>query len=189
MQLHTISSANKKSKKRIGRGGKRGTFSGRGTKGQKSRAGHRIRPAIRDLILRLPKRRGYKNRPKSEKPFIVSLSELEAKLKLLSGEKKMLHGEQSRTIEIDRAFLKELGILPASYIGAVKILAGKIEMPISVKGIKISKSAKEKVEKAGGNVIADKRGLNADQRGISTDKNKKLPRKSARSQRKSAPLR
>ncbi len=145
MQLHTIGSSNKKSKKRIGRGGKRGTFSGRGTKGQKSRSGHRIRPAIRDLILRLPKRRGYKNRPKSEKPFIISLSELEVKMKLFSGEKK--------TLEVDKTFLKELGILPASYSGVVKILNGKIEMPISVKGIKISKSAKEKVEKAGGNVI------------------------------------
>ncbi len=165
MQLHTLGSTNKKMKRRVGRGGKRGTTSGRGTKGQKSRSGHRMRPAVRDLILRLPKRRGYKNRPQSEKPFIVSLSELEAKLKLFSGEKK--------NIEIDNAFLKELGILPPYHVGAVKILAGKIEMPISVngstlltiKGIKISKSAKEKVEKAGGNIIADKRGLNADQRG------------------------
>ena len=40
----------KKSKKRIGRGGKRGTYSGRGIKGQKARAGHRIRPEIRDIL-------------------------------------------------------------------------------------------------------------------------------------------
>lgn len=55
-QLHTIQALHKlKKKKRIGRGGKRGTFSGRGTKGQKARAGRKIRPAIRDLIQSLPK--------------------------------------------------------------------------------------------------------------------------------------
>lgn len=145
MQLHNISSTKNKTKKRIGRGGKRGTTSGRGTKGQKSRSGHRIRPAVRDLILRLPKRRGYKNRPVSGKPFIVSLSELEKKLKLFSGDKK--------AIEISKDFLKKLGILPAGYRGDVKILDGKIETAVSVKGLKISASAKEKVEKAGGKII------------------------------------
>lgn len=171
MQLHTIGSSNKKAKRRVGRGGKRGTTSGRGTKGQKSRSGHRIRPAVRDLLLRLPKRRGYKNRPQSEKPFIVSLSELEAKLKLFSGEKKAL--------EINKEFLRELGIIPPSYSGVVKILNGKIEMPVSIRGIKLSKSARENIEKAGGSIITDERGLNTDQHGINTNENKKLPRKSA----------
>jgi len=50
-----------KKKKRIGRGGKRGTYCGRGLKGQKSRAGRRIRPAVRDFILRTPKLRGKGN--------------------------------------------------------------------------------------------------------------------------------
>src|SRR5690606_37178928 len=45
--------------RRVGRGGKRGTFSGRDVKGQKSRAGHRIRPAIWDYIGRIPKLRGF----------------------------------------------------------------------------------------------------------------------------------
>jgi len=51
-----------KTKKRVARGGKRGTTAGRGQKGQKSRAGRRIRPAERDLVNRLPKLRGYKNK-------------------------------------------------------------------------------------------------------------------------------
>ncbi|MCS7200585.1 MAG: uL15 family ribosomal protein [Patescibacteria group bacterium] len=50
-----------KKPKRVGRGGKRGNYSGRGMKGQKSRAGHRIRPALRDLILKIPKSRGIGN--------------------------------------------------------------------------------------------------------------------------------
>ncbi|HEY4495498.1 MAG TPA: uL15 family ribosomal protein, partial [Candidatus Paceibacterota bacterium] len=68
MQLHQLQ-RNKKARKgiRVGRGGKRGKTSGRGTKGQKARAGHRIRPEIRDAIKKLPKRRGYRFNPIGEK--------------------------------------------------------------------------------------------------------------------------
>lgn len=63
MQLHTLQPLHAlKDKKRIGRGGKRGTYSGRGQKGQRSRAGRKIRPALRDLIQRLPKLRGAGNK-------------------------------------------------------------------------------------------------------------------------------
>jgi large subunit ribosomal protein L15 len=59
MQLHEIKPIHKlKKKKRIGRGGKRGTYCGKGIKGQTSRAGARIRPEIRDLIKKIPKKRG-----------------------------------------------------------------------------------------------------------------------------------
>ncbi len=62
MQLHQLQSNHPNyGKKRVGRGGKRGTTSGRGTKGQHSRAGRRIRPAERDFIQRLPKLRGIGN--------------------------------------------------------------------------------------------------------------------------------
>ncbi len=62
MQLHQLKPTHPlSSSKRVGRGGKRGTFSGRGTKGQHARAGHRIRPAERDFIQRLPKLRGVGN--------------------------------------------------------------------------------------------------------------------------------
>ncbi|MDP3784835.1 MAG: uL15 family ribosomal protein [bacterium] len=59
MQLHNIKSRlRRKAQKRVGRGGKRGTYSGHGIKGQKSRAGHRIRPQLRDVLKKIPKRRG-----------------------------------------------------------------------------------------------------------------------------------
>lgn len=58
MQIHQIKAIKQKTRKRIGRGGKRGTYSGRGMKGQKSRAGARIRPALRDFIQKIPKLRG-----------------------------------------------------------------------------------------------------------------------------------
>jgi large subunit ribosomal protein L15 len=63
MLIHELQPEHKtRDKKRIGRGGKRGGYSGRGQKGQKSRAGRRIRPAERDIILRLPKLRGNRSR-------------------------------------------------------------------------------------------------------------------------------
>ncbi|NMB92202.1 MAG: 50S ribosomal protein L15 [Parcubacteria group bacterium] len=59
MQVHNLNPINKpKRKKRIGRGGKRGTFCGRGSKGQRSRAGGKIRPQLREIINKFPKRRG-----------------------------------------------------------------------------------------------------------------------------------
>ncbi len=65
MQLHELKPIHKrKQPKKIGRGGKRGTYSGKGMKGQKSRAGARMQPIIRELIKRYHKLRGYKNKAK-----------------------------------------------------------------------------------------------------------------------------
>jgi large subunit ribosomal protein L15 len=78
MQAHTLRKNNKtKTKLRRGRGGKRGTFSGRGIKGQKARAGHKIRPQVRDLIVKMPKRKGHahSSRPRNE----VSVSTFQIK--------------------------------------------------------------------------------------------------------------
>jgi len=70
MLIHEITSFSHRSRrKRVGRGGKRGSYSGRGIKGQKSRSGHKIRPAERDLIQRLPKLRGVgKNKNRRARP-------------------------------------------------------------------------------------------------------------------------
>jgi len=68
-----------KKKKRIGRGGKRGNYSGRGMKGQKARAGRKIRPAERDIILKIPKLRGIKFKSLKEKPYVVNLEDINAK--------------------------------------------------------------------------------------------------------------
>jgi large subunit ribosomal protein L15 len=60
MQLNTLKPKTKRVlPEPVGRGGKRGKTSGRGGKGQTARAGHKIRPEVRDLIKKLPKRRGY----------------------------------------------------------------------------------------------------------------------------------
>ena len=61
MQTHNIKRKNPNYKSaRVGRGGKRGKTSGRGTKGQNARAGRKKRPEMRDIIKKLPKLRGYR---------------------------------------------------------------------------------------------------------------------------------
>lgn len=141
MKLHTLTSIQKKSQ-RIGRGGKRGSYSGRGVKGQKSRAGRRIRPAERDLIIRLPKLRGFRNKPKGEISIVFNIGTLAA----ASG--------AGKGVIITKEFLKTAGLLGKKFNGTVKILGGgEIAFPVSVKGIPVSKGAKKKIEKAGGKVL------------------------------------
>jgi len=78
MQLHQVKPIHRqKNKKRVGRGGKRGTYSGKGIKGQKSRAGRKMRPELRDFIKKIPKRRGYRFKAIKPKPEIVNLGDLE----------------------------------------------------------------------------------------------------------------
>ncbi|HDH31277.1 MAG TPA: 50S ribosomal protein L15 [Candidatus Wolfebacteria bacterium] len=130
MQLHQLKPKTKsKNKKRIGRGGKRGTYSGRGIKGQKSRAGHKIRPAERDLIQRLPKLRGIKNKPLKSKPVVVNFSDLEKKIK----------GNI-----INRDVLLKAGLIRKSD-KRVKILgpkSGKIKRTFQIEGLEVSKKLK-----------------------------------------------
>lgn len=140
MQWHELklnSSHQAKKPKRVGRGGKRGTTSGRGQKGQASRAGHRIRPALRDLMIRIPKRRGFKNKSLVPKPYVISLGAL---TKLSSG-------------EVTLKTLQEAGVIRKAEKN-VKILGeGEVKKAFTVSGIKVSASAKEKIEKAGGKVV------------------------------------
>lgn len=134
MQLHHIKPKNKlKKSRRIARGGKRGGYSGRGIKGQKSRAGAGIRPAIRDLMMKLPKARGRaKHSFKSlyEKPAILNLADINKRFK---------EGEivSPKTLNFSR----------------VKILGdGEINKKLHFQNVLLSKSASEKIKKAGGSI-------------------------------------
>ena len=140
MQLHQLKAIHKKKKrKRVGRGGKRGTYSGRGMKGQRSRAGKRLKPVIRELIKRYPKLRGYKFKRYRPKPAIINLEVLERKFQ--TGEKvtpKSL---------LERGLIRRIkGRLPG-----VKILGtGDLTKRLTIEGCQVSKSAKEKIKKSGG---------------------------------------
>jgi len=64
MQIHNLKRVHKNKKDRIvGRGGKHAKTSGRGGKGQTARAGNKRRPELRDIIKKLPKKRGYHFNP------------------------------------------------------------------------------------------------------------------------------
>lgn len=139
MQLHTLQPNHRgRPKKRIGRGGKRGTYSGRGIKGQRARSGHRIRPALRDTIQRLPKLRGVKFRRFRERPALIKLDQLSGRMK----------GN-----DITVATLREAGFALHPKQRAVKIVGnGNPASPFVVRGISVSRSVREKILKAGGTV-------------------------------------
>ena len=127
-------------KRRVGRGGKRGNTSGRGQKGQKSRSGHRIRPAERDLIIRLPKLRGYNNKPLSAASLVLNLDDLE---------------RLSQT-NVNRETLLAAGFVTAR-TKIIKLLGrGDLKRAYAVSGIKVSVGAKVAIEKSGGRVTIDK---------------------------------
>jgi len=132
----------KKKRKRVGRGNGsgHGTYSGRGSKGQKSRSGFKMKPGFEGgqlpLIRRLPRKRGFTN------IFRVEYS----------------------VVNLDKLSLFEVGseVTPERLLAAgvvkslrypVKILAGgDISYPLSVKADKFSAAAKAKIEAAGGTV-------------------------------------
>lgn len=138
MQLHQLNPKNKSRKrKRIGRGGKRGTYSGRGVKGQKSRAGRRFQPIIRQVIKRYPKLRGYRFKRKRERSIAVNLEILEAKFSSseIVSPKTLLERKLIRRIK---------GRAPK-----VKILGkGELTKKLIIKGCQVSEKAKEKIKKS-----------------------------------------
>ena len=138
MKLHELSPAkgSKHSKKRVGRGpgSGLGKTAGRGEKGQKSRTGYSRRPGFEGgqmpLVRRVPKR-GFTNIWKVEYA-VVNLSQL--------GE---LEGDITPEILVERGLVRSGR--------KIKVLGdGEIGKPLRVVADKFSKSAREKIEAAGG---------------------------------------
>lgn len=147
MQIHEVKSRTRRAEKKVvGRGGKRGKTAGRGTKGQKARAGHRIRPAIRDIIKKLPKRRGEGvSRNRYSTPFANTVV-------LNIG---LLNEIFAAGTRITPSMLLEEGLIEkkGSTTPSVKILGkGDITKKFEVRGCTLSASAKAAIEKAGGSV-------------------------------------
>lgn len=142
MQIHQLQPKHKSKKgKRVGRGGKKGTYSGRGIKGQSARAGRKMVPMIRELVKRYPKLKGYRASVLKNPAIIVGLDILE---------KNFTEGETVNPIAILRK-----GIVSAPKKGSLKIKIlgnGDLKKNLSVEGCKVSKSAKAAIEKAGGSV-------------------------------------
>ncbi len=132
----------KKKRRRVGRGGKRGTFSGRGMKGQKSRAGIRISPHVKlPLLKRLPKKRGFVSL--KIRPAVLNVGDLQKRFK--TGEK----------ITIKKLY--EVGLLKRPKL-RIKILGnGELSKKFTIEAHAFSSQAKEKIEKAGGKVVEIKK--------------------------------
>ena len=142
MDLHNLKPKTiRKNEKRIGRGGKRGTTSGRGTKGQKSRSGHKIRPAIRDLIMKTPKLRGFKFKSIEDDFTMVDLRSLQKNFK--NGEK------------VTPRTLKEKGLVNyrKGRLPKVKVLGGgDFNKKLILENMAVSKKAASKILAAGGEI-------------------------------------
>lgn len=129
-----------KRKKRVGRGGKKGTYCGGGGKGQKGRAGAKFKPIVRGWIKRYPKLRGYNFNVQTEVSS-VNLDVLEKTF-----EANTLVNPEALVAE--RIIRKVDGKIPT-----VKILGtGEIKKALTFENCLISKTAKEKIEKAGGTI-------------------------------------
>ena len=149
MKLNTLIKTNT-SKIRVGRGigSGKGKTSGRGVKGQKSRSGVAIKSfegGQMPLYRRLPKR-GFNNIQNLNKKKMIAtlnLKNIEVFIK-----NKRIDGNEEITIK----YLKDKKIIGNKY-EKLKILgSGDYKGKLKIKTDFISKSAKLKIEKAGGSV-------------------------------------
>lgn len=140
MQLHQIQKINKRKRaKKRGRGGRKGTYSGRGIKGQKSRSGMHLKPIIREMIKRYPKLKGHRSPNIPRIRFEVSLGQIE---KAYSQDEK-----------VNRQTLAEKNLisLPGKKAFELKILGtGALTKPLAFEGLSYTASAVAKIKKAKG---------------------------------------
>jgi len=145
LTLHTLhpSKGSKKSKKRLGRGlASKGSYSGRGVKGQRARSGVsglKLR-GLRQNMLATPKVRGFKS--PAPRLVVVNLSDLNTAF-----------GDGAK---VSPKLLLKKGLVQDISTG-VKILAkGDLTVKLTVTDCKVSASAKVKIEAAGGTVVESK---------------------------------
>ena len=146
MQQNTIKSNQpRKNRKRVGRGdgSGNGSYSGRGMKGQKSRSGGGVRPGFEGgqlpMIKRLPSLRGFTNVFK--KQFnAVNLDRII---------EKFPEGGDIETKDLVGATVIRDNGRPTKILGR-----GEVAVTLRITANKFTKSAKEKIEAAGGSVKA-----------------------------------
>ncbi len=140
MQIHEVKPKNKaQKKKRIGRGGKRGTYSGKGIKGQNSRAGTRkMKPLIRESLKRYPKLRGY-NFSATKKAYVFNIATLD---------KFFDDGS-----DINPKSILKKGLVPKGSRKMIKVLGnGDTKKKFYIKSCLVSENAKKIILKRGGTV-------------------------------------
>ena len=142
MQIHQLTSTHQNpNRKRVGRGGKRGTYSGHGGKGQTARSGRNFKPIIREVLKRYPKLRGYKNHTVSNRPETVDVAKINSRF------------EAGQTVNPEALVEKNLVARQGGKLPQIKILgSGIIDKTLTIVNCLVSKTAAEKIIKAGGTI-------------------------------------
>lgn len=142
MRLNTLSPApgSRKGVKRVGRGigSGLGKTAGRGHKGQKARSGGSVRPGFEGGQMPMQKRL-----PKFG--FSSRISRTTAQIRL--SELNSVEGDV-----IDIAALKDADLINDNIARVRVFLSGELGKPVNLKGIAVTKGAREAIEKAGGKV-------------------------------------
>ena len=148
MNLNQLKSHTKrKDAKRVGRGGKRGTYSGKGTKGQKSRAGAGFKQGFRGGDNRLwqffPKLRGATKKPGSNRPHMkhryFQLRHDKVRVLNLDFFNKFEDGQEVTPELLAKKEIKILG-------------EGELKKKLEFRGFTFSESAREKILKSGSKI-------------------------------------
>ena len=145
MKLHELrpKPGAKRPRKRVGRGiaAGQGKTAGRGTKGQNARSGGGVRPYFEGgtlpLYRRLPYKRGFKPLNRVEYTE-VNLDQLAERFEA--------------NAEVTPETLAAVGLVSEPKNPVVLLGRGEISIPLKVKVHRISKSARAKIEAAGGTV-------------------------------------
>lgn len=142
LRLNTLSPApgRKQSAKRVGRGigSGLGKTAGRGHKGQKARSGGRVRPGFEGGQMPMQKRL-----PKYG--FTSRISRVTAQIRT---------SELNRVSDevIDLTALKRADLVGTNIERAKVFLSGEVTKPVTIKGLAVTRGAREAIEKAGGKI-------------------------------------
>jgi large subunit ribosomal protein L15 len=162
MKLHDLRPAegSRKERTRVGRGiaAGKGKTAGRGTKGQKARAGGSIPPWFEGgqtpLHVRIPKLRGFKN-PFKLQYEVVNVGAIAAAVERGAFETEAPTGARGKSkaqITVNQDILRAVGLV-RSLDKPLKILgAGELDAPLFVVADAFTGSARSKIEAAGGTV-------------------------------------
>lgn len=142
MQVHQLQPTHKShNKKRVGRGGKKGTYSGKGGKGQTARSGRKLAPIIRELIKRYPKLKGYRRFVLQDNFVVINLDTLDKNFK------------DGEVVNVSNLIKKGIISTIKGKSPEVKILGqGTLSSKITIENCKVSAGAKKAIEKAGGKI-------------------------------------
>ena len=142
MRLNSLSPApgSRKSAKRVGRGigSGLGKTAGRGHKGQKSRSGGKVKPGFEGGQMPLQKRL-----PKYG--FTSRIARTTAQVRL--GELNAIQGDT-----VDLTALKDADLVRQDIARARIFLSGELSKALTIKGLAVTKGAREAIEQAGGKV-------------------------------------